>query len=75
MVRLETLSGAVYVPYPHDVSPLAFVLDVDPEGLRAASTSFDQARDARALAAILPVAIQEAASNNVLQWMRANPWH
>src|SRR6266542_5180857 len=32
MVRLETLSGPVYIRYPHDVSPFAFVLEVDPEG-------------------------------------------
>jgi hypothetical protein len=75
MVRLETLSGPVYVGYPQDVSPLAFVLDVEPEGLRAASTWFDRARDAPALAAILPAAIGEAASNNALQWVRANPSH
>ena len=75
MVRLETLSGPVYVPYPRDVAPLAFVLDVDSEGVRAASSSSDLTVDARALAAILPVAIRETASNNVEQWIRANPWH
>jgi hypothetical protein len=75
MVRLETLTGAVYVRYPPDVPPLAFVLDVDPEDVRAASTSSDLTLDARALAAILPVAIREAASNNVIQWERANPWN
>src|SRR6266496_2933800 len=48
MVRLETLSGPVYIGYPRDVPPLAFALDVDPEGLRASSTSFDRVRDARA---------------------------
>jgi len=75
MVRLETLSGPVYIRYPHDVSPFAFVLEVDPEGLGASSMSFDRVRDARALAAILPAAIREAANNNSMQWLRANPWH
>jgi len=37
--------------------------------------SFDRVRDARALAAILPAAIREAANNNSMQWLRANPWH
>lgn len=75
MVRLETFYGAVYVPYPRDVPPLAFVLDVDPDGLRAAAASFDRARDERALAAILPAAIRETVSNNAIQWIRANPWN
>ena len=75
MVRLETLSGPVYVSYPRDVASSAFVLDIDSGGMHAASTSFDPTRDAAALAAILPAAVREAASNNVLQWIRANPWH
>lgn len=75
MVRLETQYGAVYVPYPRELPPLAFVLEVDPDNLRAAATSFDRARDATALAAILPVAIRETASNNAFEWLRANPWN
>ena len=75
MVRLETFYGAVYVRYPRDVPPLAFVLDVDPDGLHAAAASFDRARDAPVLAAILPAAIRETVSNNEMQWVRANPWN
>jgi hypothetical protein len=75
MVRLETPYGAVYVPYPHEVPPVAFVLDIDAAGLRAAAPSFDPVRDASALATILPIAIRETASNNAIQWIRANPWN
>jgi hypothetical protein len=75
MVRLETAWGAVYVPYPHDVPPVAFVLDVDQAGLYAASASFNQDRDERVLASILPAAMRETASNNEIQWIRANPWN
>jgi len=75
MVRLETQWGPVYVPYPRNVPPVAFVLDVDADGLRAAYASFDQGRDATVLAALLPVTIRETASNNTFQWWRANPWH
>jgi hypothetical protein len=75
MVRLETPYGAVYVPYPHNVPPVAFVLDVDPAGLGAAAPSFDSVRDASVLATILPAAIRETASNNEIQWIRANPWN
>lgn len=75
MVLLETSYGAVYVRYPRDVPPVAFVLEVDPAGLYAAAPSFDPGRDASALATILPIAIQETASNNAIQWIRANPWN
>lgn len=75
MVQLETLSGPVYVRYPQAVSPTAFVLDVDADGVRAAAASFDRPRDTAVLAALLPVAVREAAANNELQWIRANPWH
>jgi hypothetical protein len=75
MVRLETLWGSVYVPYPHDVPPAAFALYIDQAGLSAASPSFNQDRDARVLGSILPVAIRETASNNTFQWLRANPWN
>lgn len=74
MVQLETSYGAVYVGFPRDAPPVAFVLEIGPDGLSAASTSFDHARDEAALAAILPVAIREVASNNTIQWIRANPW-
>jgi hypothetical protein len=74
MVRLETLWGPVYVPYPQGIAPVAFALEVDQSGVRAASASFDRDRDERVLAAILPAAIRETASNNTFQWWRANPW-
>ncbi len=75
MVRLETLSGPVYVPYPREMPPVAFVLDVNPDGLSAFSVSFEETRDASVLAALLPAAIRETASNNAFVWLRANPWH
>src|SRR5947208_12882312 len=37
MVRLETGYGAVYVRFPAAAEPSAFVLDIDPNGLRAAA--------------------------------------
>jgi hypothetical protein len=75
MVQLETLSGPVYVRYPQDLPPTAFVLDVTPDGLSATAASFDRTRDVPVLATILPAAIREAATNNVVQWVRANPWN
>jgi len=46
----------VYVPYPAAVEPLAFVLDIGPEGLHGAATTFDRAKDGQMLAALLPEA-------------------
>jgi hypothetical protein len=73
LVRLDTLSGAVYLRYPKDVPSLAFVLDVAPDGLTAASIAFDRARDAPVLDVLLPEAIRAAASNNAIMWIRSNP--
>jgi len=75
MVRLETLSGPVYVRYPQDLPRTAFVLEVEPEGLRASATSFEGPRDQRVLAALLPEAIAATMRNNQLEWYRSNPWH
>ena len=74
MVRLETQWGAVYVPYPRDVPPVAFELRVDEESLSAAANSFDATRDAQVLATLMPAVFRETASNNSIQWWRANPW-
>jgi hypothetical protein len=75
MVRLETLSGPVYIPYPKDVPAIAFVLDVDPDGLHAFAAGFDKARDAAVLDAVLPRAIRATATNNVQVWVHNNPWN
>jgi len=75
MVRLETLSGPVYVPYPKDVPAIGFVLDVDPVGVRAFGATFDKARDAAVIDAVLPRAIRATATNNVQVWVHNNPWH
>ncbi len=74
LVRLETAWGAVYVPFPRDVPPVAFELAIDEAGVRAAAVSFDAERDARVLASLMPVVFRETASNNTMQWWRANPW-
>jgi hypothetical protein len=74
MVRLETGYGPVFVRYPEGVKPLAFVLDVDPEGAQAgAAAAFDRAEYARMLAALVPEAVRAAAESNRLGWLRANP--
>src|SRR5437764_13712907 len=39
MVRLETSYGPVYVRYPEVAEPLAFVLDVGPDGVHAAAAA------------------------------------
>ena len=75
MVRLETGYGAVYVRYPAAAEPLAFVLDVDPDGLRASAAKFDRTKDGQMLAALVPEAVRVTAANNTLGWLRANPWH
>ena len=74
MVRLETGYGAVYVRYP-TAEPLAFVLDIDPDGMQATAATFDRARDGQILAALVPEAVRVTAANNTLGWLRANPWH
>ena len=74
MVRLETGYGAVYVRYP-TAEPMAFVLDIDPDGMQATAATFDRARDGQILAALVPEAVRVTAANNTLGWLRANPWH
>ena len=54
MVRLETGYGSVYVRYPAVAEPLAFVLDIGPDRLRATAATFDRVRDAQILAALRP---------------------
>ena len=71
-VRLETLSGPVYIKYPAGVPPLSFELDIDPDGLHAFAGTFDRARDAPVLDLLLPEAIRAAESNNAAMWVRNN---
>lgn len=73
MVRLQTFYGAVYVRYPAGVQPMAFVLDIGPESLKATSTTFDEAQYGPVLSALLPQAVRETASSNRFEWARANP--
>jgi hypothetical protein len=75
MVQLETGYGAVYVRYPAGAAPLAFVLDIGPDGLQASAPTFDRARDGQMLAALVPEAVQMTAANNRMGWLRANPWN
>ena len=75
MVRLETSYGSVYVRYPTAAEPLAFVLDIGPDGLQATAATFDRVRDAQILAALVPEAVRMTATNNRLGWLHANPWH
>ena len=75
MVQLETGYGSVYVRYPSASDPLAFVLDVGPDGLRATATTFDRAKDEKMLAALVPEAVRATAANNRLGWAHANPEH
>jgi hypothetical protein len=65
----------VYVGYPAVAEPSAFVLDIGPDGLRAAAATFDQARDGQILAALVPEAVRMTATNNRFGWLRANPLH
>ena len=75
MVRLDTGYGPVYVRYPLAAAPLAFVLDIGPDGLQASAATFDRAKDGQILAALVPEAVRATAANNRLGWLRANPWH
>jgi hypothetical protein len=75
MVRLETGYGSVYVRYPAVAEPLAFVLDIGPDGFKATAATFDRVRDAQILAALMPEAVRMTATNNRFAWERANPWH
>ena len=74
MVRLETGYGSVYVGYPAMAEPLAFVLDIGPDGLHATAATFDRVRDAQILAALVPDAVRTTAANNWVGWLHANPW-
>ena len=75
MVRLETAYGSVYVRYPAAAKPLAFVLDIGPDGLQATAATFDRVEDGQILAVLMPEAVRVTAANNALGWLRANPWH
>jgi hypothetical protein len=75
MVQLETSYGSVYVRYPSASDPLAFVLDIGPDGLRATAATFDRAKDEQILAALVTEAVQATAVNNRLGWLHANPVH
>lgn len=74
-VLLETEYGAVYVRYPATVEPLAFVLNIGPDGLHATANTFDRVKDGQILAALVPEAVRVTAANNRLGWVRANPQH
>ena len=74
-VRLDTGYGSVYLPYPVAVEPLAFVLDIGPDGVRASAATFDRVRDGQMLAALVPEAVRVTAANNRSGWLHANPWH
>jgi hypothetical protein len=75
MVRLETLSGAVYVRYPRDIPAVDFVLEIDTGSLYAYEVNFDRIRDAAVLDALMPQVISATASNNALVWIHSNPWN
>lgn len=72
-VRLDTGYGPVYVRYPTGVEPLAFVLDIEPDTVRAAAASYNRATDEQILAALVPTAVRVTAGNNDIGWWRANP--
>jgi hypothetical protein len=75
MVLLETRYGPIYVRYPPAVEPLAFVLDIGPDGLRAAAATLEPAKYGQMLSALMPEAVRTTAANNEVAWLRANPWH
>jgi hypothetical protein len=74
-VLLETGYGAVYVRCPAAVEPLAFVLNIGPDGLHANAKTFDRVKDGQILGALVPEAVRVTAANNRLGWVRANPEH
>ena len=74
MVRLDTGYGSVYVPYPLAAEPLAFVLNISPDGVHASAATSDRAKEERILAALMPEAFRATAQNNEFEWLRANPW-
>jgi hypothetical protein len=75
MVQLETAYGAVYVRYPATAAPLAFVLDIGPDGVRATAATCDRAKVGPMFAELMPEAVRVTAANNWFGWLRANPWH
>ena len=75
MVRLETGYGPIYLRYPAAAEPLAFVLDIGPDGVRATAATIDRANFGEILAALVPEAVRETVTNNRVGWLRANPWH
>jgi|KBSSwiStaDraftv2_1062776.scaffolds.fasta_scaffold05836_4 hypothetical protein len=75
MVRLETQSGPVYVPYPAGAPDVAFILEVGPSGVQASAETFVRDQDEKLLAALMPEVFKVTAANNRLEWLRANPWH
>ncbi|HEV8503046.1 MAG TPA: hypothetical protein VGR63_15855 [Casimicrobiaceae bacterium] len=75
LVRLDTYYGAVYIRYPAGVAPMAFVLEVDPDHLAAASTAVDAGQFSHLMDVLVPDAVRETASNNAFEWARANPWN
>ena len=75
MVRLETGYGSVYVRYPAATEPMAFVLAIGPDGLQATAETTDRAKFGQILAALVPEAVRETATNNRVGWLRANPMH
>jgi hypothetical protein len=75
LIRLDTGSGPVYFTYPANQPRPEFALEVDSGTVRASAQSFESDRDSPAVAAILKDAITNARNNNVVQWIRANPWH
>ena len=74
MVRLDTAYGSVYVRYPLPAEPLAFVLNIGPDGVHASAATSDRAKEERVLAALMPEAFRATAWNNDFEWLRANPW-
>lgn len=75
MVELDTYYGTVYIRYPADMQPVAFVLELRNGWLSASAPSFDAARDQRTLAALVPEAVRVTIGSNDLGYARANPWH
>ena len=74
MVHLETGYGAVYVRYPTGAEPLAFVLDIDPEGVEATERVGDfleRDADLHVVDLFFAVArVLERLGYNTLGWLR-----
>jgi hypothetical protein len=74
-VRLDTGYGALYVRYPAAAEPLAVVLAIGSDGVQATAVTFDRAGVEQMLASLVPEAVRVTVANNLLGWIRANPWH